>query len=182
MRSLQVSQLTEDAIGPFVLTRDTDQYDIVVWRRDSTLEVDDDRVYAANGIGRWIVLETGGSGAVTAEEGDWTDGTLKFDGIEVNYLGKLGYFYKIGRLVYLFGTFIFTNSLLGVNDIELGNLPFNAQHHPVPLTPIWGDDSVTFSGTYLASDSSIQINPLLLLDQSQLLTIDQSELLTLEMN
>lgn len=60
MTGLLLDNTDEDGIL-FAVATDSTNFKIVMWRKSSTATVDNDKVYPANGLGRWHVLATGTS-------------------------------------------------------------------------------------------------------------------------
>ena len=64
MSSLLLDETDEDGLV-FAVGTDPTNYRIAVWRKNSTATIDNNTVYAANGLGRWIVQQSPGSSLLT---------------------------------------------------------------------------------------------------------------------
>ena len=176
MQSLQLDSTDEDGIGPFGLLQGEDKETLVIWRKNSTATIDNKTVWAAS-LGNWKAVGGSGGGDITGEEGEW-EPQLFFDGVEATYQSRSGEFYKLGKLVHVYASIVFDDSVVGVSDIEVKGYPFPTKHNQVPFSALWSENQVMINGTYIIGESIIA-SSLLSLSTEQLLSLNTEQLLSL---
>lgn len=180
MQSLTPDSTDEDGLGPFILILGEDKAVVVVWRKNSTKEIDNETVWAAS-LGRWESISGSGGGDIKGIKADWTP-QLFFDGIEVTYQRRVGHSYKVGDIVQIYAEIVFSESVVGVDKIDIDGYPYPRKYPKSPIPVLWEEQTATINGSYIMTTEEEVASSVLALATAQLLSLTTEQLLSLPTN